>query len=373
MDVVVLGAGYAGLALVQRLETTLPDDVDITIVDERETHLVQHLIHRALRKPDLADQLEIPIETLCKRATYRQARVAGVDADDHRVHLEDGTLDFDVCAIGLGAQTAYADLPGVAEHATPFKRLHHVATVRERFQAVPADGQVVVGGAGLSGIQVAGELAELRDDRAADPSIVLLEREETVAPAFEPAFQDAVGGALLERGIDVRTGVAVERADGTAVRTSQGVIPYDQFVWTGGIRGPDALDGDRPAVRATLRLSERTFGLGDAVRVVDADGAPVQATAAAAIDQAETAATNIERLVAYRRDGGDGFEPRLQRYRQSRQIRVVTVGDATVATVGSRVLQGTPAKALKTAVGARHLGTVGEVRDALGYLSQELG
>ena len=162
MHVAVLGAGYAGIALARTLERTLPDDVAITVVDERETHLVQHLIHRIVRHPSLTEELTIPIADLLDRADHRQARVTDLDPDAGEATLEDGTLSYDVGAVCLGARTAYYGLPGVEDNATPLKRPRHVERIRANFLDVcDASGQAVVVGAGLSGIQVAGELTEL--------------------------------------------------------------------------------------------------------------------------------------------------------------------------------------------------------------------
>jgi NADH dehydrogenase len=383
MNVVVLGAGYAGVTLVRKLEQSLPADVEIRLVDERETHLVQHLLHRAVRDPSLGDRLTIPVAELCDRATVRQAHVTDVDPDRGRVELADGSLDYDVGAVCLGARTAFYDLPGVEEHALSLKRLSDAERIHAQFQPVREQGgRVVVGGAGLSGIQLAGELAEMagRDDGDGDdrtdadtPEILLVEQEETVAPSFPEPFQAAVAEELTSRGVELRTGASIQRVDETQVSLADGGhIAYDQLVWTGGITGPEPLSGSRPRVRGTLRLGQRTFGLGDAVQVIDANATAVPASAQTAISQAEIAATNVERLVDHERDES-GFEPRLSRYVYDPRGWVVTVGDGTVAQVGSRVLRGSAARALKTTIGARYLGNVGDIADAIEFVRGSIG
>ena len=178
MRVVVLGAGYAGLGLVRRLERRLPDDVELTLVDESPTHLVQHEVHRVIRRPSLADVVRVPLAAVLDRAELVVDRVQRVDREARTVHLEDGgSLEYDYAAVCLGAETAYHGLPGVREHGMPLKRVHHAEAIRSRFVDVcETGGTVVVGGAGLSGVQVAGELAALADERGADVSVVVLER-----------------------------------------------------------------------------------------------------------------------------------------------------------------------------------------------------
>ena len=373
MHVVVLGAGYAGLSLVRKLEGSLPPGVDITLVDERETHLVQHLVHRAIRKPAIEDELTIPIADVLARATHKQARVTGVDTDANVVDLEDGSIPYDICANCLGARTAFYGLPGVEEHATPLKRLDHARAIRERFESVrETGGRVIVAGAGLSGVQAAGELAEMARVAEAEPDVVLVEQREQIVPSFPDAFRNAVADELDARGVTVRTGREIQAVDEAVVTFNDGkTLAVDQLVWTGGITAQDAVE-ERPQVRATLRIGDDRFALGDAARVVDADGQAVPATAQTAVRQADVAATNIARLVGHRLDGAGGFEPRLERYRYTELGWLVSIGDGTVAQVGSRVVRGPAATALKTTVGAGYLTAVGAVEEAADYVHEKV-
>ena len=379
MNVAVFGAGYAGLALARRLERRLPPEAELVVVDEDDHHLVQHEIHRAVRRPGVADDLQIPLHEVFDRAEVRQARVTDVDsAAGVATFADGGTLEYDVGAVCLGAETAYYGLSGVEEHGHPLKRLEHAAAIREQFRNVvgAGEGSVVVGGAGLSGVQVAGELAALAREEGVEDSVevCLLEQEATVAPTFPEQFQTAVAEELAAQGVTVRTGTPVERADADAVHLADGsAVDADLLVWTGGIRGPAALGGERPVVQGGLRLSEETFVVGDAARVVDADGTAVPASAQAAVREAEAAADNVVRLVEHRLGGRDGFEPRLDRYRFDSLGWLVSVGDGAVAQVGSAVLTGPAAVALKSTVGAGYLTTVGSVRQAVELVREELG
>ncbi|MFC6975740.1 NAD(P)/FAD-dependent oxidoreductase [Halomicroarcula sp. GCM10025709] len=372
MRVAVLGAGYAGLTLARKLERTLPDDAELVVVDESDSHVVQHELHRVVRRPSLADEISVDLDAVLDCAV-RQASVTAVDPDAGTATLDgEETLSYDVGAVCLGARTAFYDLPGVRAHATPLKRLDHAREVREAFLAL-SGGRVVVGGAGLSGIQVAGELAALRDEEDADTEVLLLEQESEVAPTFPESFQSAVHEALLDAGVTVRTGDSVRQADEDTLTLASGeTIAYDQLVWTGGITGTEAMRDERPVVRADLRLGERTFAVGDAARVVDSDGEAVPASASAAIREARVAGSNIAALVDHLRDGRGGFEPRLTRYSFDVPGWLVSVGDDAVAKVGPTVLTGRPALALKTTVGAGYLGSVGAVENAVDLVREEL-
>jgi NADH dehydrogenase len=411
MRIAVLGAGYAGLTLARKLERTVPDDVEILVIERTGRHLVQHELHRVIRRPSLADDIVIELESVLDRATLRRAEVADVDPEAGVVALASGEeIPYDYAAVCLGAGTAFYDLPGVEEHATPLKTLDHADRIRADFldavdaldgedvnpedgkpeHAKPEDGKpenanpdddsgnarIVVGGAGLSGVQVAGELAALAGEQNLSEAVTvtLVEQLDSVAPAFPENFQTAVRDELEARGVEVRTNSPVARATADAVELESGrELAYDQFVWTGGIRGPAALDGERPSVQNTLRLGDGTFVVGDAAKVVDADGEPVPASAQAAVREARIVGENIAQLVEHEREGGGVFEPRLEPFAFDSPGWLVSVGDGAVAQLGPTVVTGTAAKALKTTVGAGYLSSVGALRNAADLVSEELG
>ena len=388
MRIAILGGGYAGVTLARRLERRLPDDVDSVLVDETGTHVIRHELHRLIRRPALEDDLEIPLRDILDRTTVRMGRVTDVDTDRNEVRLADGdAVTYDVGAVCLGAEPTFFGMDDVAEHATPMWKFGDALDVRADFYDVlDRGGTAVVGGAGLTGIQVAGELAAFAeeegtpvDDGDGDsdsegPRIVLLEQRPAVAPGFREDFQRAVRGTLEDYGVTIRTDTTVAGASAAAIETVDGEpIEYDQFVWAGGIRGPDALGGDRRTVRSDLRLDGDTFVLGDAAQVVDAEGRGVPASAQAAIREGRAVAANIERLVERADDPPGGFAPRLPPFTFEAAGWVVSVGDEAVAQVGPTVLTGPPAKAVKTTVGAGYRTTIGELREAAARVTEDFG
>ena len=379
MHVVVLGAGYAGLTLTRLLERDLPEEVDLTIVNDSPDHLIQHELHHVIRHPEVAADVTIPLTRVLERASVRVATVEEIDRDERLIRCSSGSLSYDICAICLGADTAFYGLEGVREHATPVKRLHHADRIREEFLDV-VDGtsgvsrgesaigsrepRVVVCGAGLSGIQVAGELAALARDEEAMVTITLLEQYHDVAPGFPENFRRAVRTELVDQGVEVRTDETVVRGDESFVHLDDGSrLRYDQLIWTGGIRGPDALENERPTVRSDLRLDDRTFVLGDAARVVDANGQAVPASAQSAVREARTVAENVSRIIDAELDGSV-FDPRMELFAFDSPGWLVSVGDSAVAQVGPSVVTGSSARALKTTVGVGYLSAVGDVEGA---------
>ena len=427
MQIVILGAGYAGVTLTRRLESMLPPDVDLVVVDESETHLVKHEVHRVIRRPAVADAIQVPLSELFERARVRTDRVAGLDRESRTVHLDSGEdLTYDYAAVCLGSVTADYGIPGVAEHGQPLLSVEDALEIRTAFHSAAGidasagstdDGRiaventnetspngrdrdtdgtavsvtvdagssetprtdardarvdVVVGGAGLSGVQTAGELAALAREAGVPADVTLLEQMDDIAPNFPANFRAAVRSELETRGVAVSTNTTVERAASDAIETDQGTFDADVFVWTGGITGTGAMSGDRPMVRDDLRLDDHTFVVGDAARAVDADGEPVPASASAAIREAGTVATNLVRLVEHERSNDGGFTPRMDPYRFDVPGWIVTVGDGTVAQLGPEIVTGSPARTMKAAVGAGHLSSVGAIQNAVDLAESEL-
>lgn len=379
MRIAVLGAGYAGLTIARRLERHGPDDLDLVVVDESDTHLVQHELHRLVRYPDLAETITLPLEELLTESTVRQARVTDVDVDAGVATIEpldrdvdEETLEYDVGAVCLGAETAFYGLEAVKEHAIPLKRLADARAIRDAAMAAPG-GQAVVGGGGLSGIQVAGELAALSDAAALDLDVTIVERGENVASGFDSSFQDAVRRELDARDVTVRTDSAVTGADEETVSLDDDSLAADLFVWTGGIRGPTALGGERRPVDPDLQVSDSTYVVGDAGTVLGANGEMAPASAQTALRQAVVAATNIRQRVDERADPADEQVNRPATYDAETLGWVVSIGDGAVAQVGPVVLSGDPARAAKAVIGAGHLGSVGAIGNAADLVAEELG
>ena len=409
MRVGVLGAGYAGLTVASRLERTLPDATELVVVDESRDHLVQHELHRLIRHPELADVITVAVDDILSDATIEQATVRDVETESAVVTLESGAqLEFDVLAVCLGAETEFYGLDGVETYATPLKRVDHATAIREDALDA-AGGDAVVGGGGLSGIQTAGELAELSAAEGLDLDVRVVEMADQLAPGFDETFAAAIRRELEARGVEIETGVAVESADESVVHLEDGrSLAADVFVWTGGIRGPAAVGGERLRAAGDLRVSERTFVVGDAGAVTDDAGTAVPASAQTAIREGSVAAKNILKLVegtesesgtvtipvtddgaetSSQTDNGAGKssqtetatgsdqakEKPLTQYSYSSPGWVVSIGDGAVAKVGPVVFSGEPAKATKAGIGAGHLGSVGAISKASRLVAEELG
>ena len=311
--VVVLGAGYAGAGAINKLEETLGDEADITWVSDNDYHLVLHEAHRCIRDPSVQDKVTIPVDEIKSPSTrFIEGRVSGLDCDDQSVELEDGsTVSYDYLLVTLGSQTAYYGIDGLEEHSLTLKSLDDALTIHDQVKeaargASPDDpAQVVIGGAGLSGIQSAGEIAEFRDMHHAPIDITLVEALDNVFPGMDPELQGALRKRLEERDIEISTNDPITEAEEGAIHFDSGdTLEHDVFVWTGGITGQDAIDGsgldnehNRVNAEATFETSDdRVFALGDSA-IVDQPNGPCPPTAEAAWEAAEVAGENVARAL----------------------------------------------------------------------------
>ena len=373
--VVVLGAGYAGAGAVTTLEDELAD-AEITWVSEHDYHLVLHEVHRVIRDPDAEDAITIPVEDIKSRDTaFVQGRVDGVDVEERTVTLDDGSeIEYDYLLIGLGSATAFYGIPGLAEHAHTLKSLGDARSIhddvrRAASEATPADPtRVVVGGAGISGIQIAGEIAEYRDIHDAPIEITLVEALEQIMPGRDADLQRRVRRMVEARGIEILTDDPITEATGDVVHfEGRDPVDHDVLVWAGGVTGQDALEGagvdanhNRVTADATFRTSDdRVFAVGDAA-AIEIDGTDVPPTAQAAWDAADVAAANVARAI-------EGRPLRTWSYED--KGTVLSVGEEAIAHDVMYFPLGTfdslPARFLKKAIGARWIASVTSVRRAL--------
>jgi len=224
--------------------------------------------------------------------------------------------------------------------------------------------QVIVGGAGLSGIQTCGEIAEFRDDHRAPIDIHLVEGLDEIFPGNDPELQGALRKRLEERDVNIKCGEFIGEVDEETVYIGdEEELDYDVLIWTGGITGRDAVrDVDLEKDERNHRLhsegdfqttNERVFAIGDCALIEQPGENPAPPTAEAAWTAAEVAGENIARAVR--------GQP-LKTWTHKDKGTVISVGDKAVAhdVIGMPIdtFSGLPAKLLKKAIAARWINDI---------------
>jgi NADH dehydrogenase len=373
-DVVVLGSGYAGTGAILSLQDELNGEAELTWVSEVDHHLVLHEAHRCIRDPAIQEKITFPSEEIADPdSRVVQGRVSDVDTDERTIELEDGSeLSYDYLVVGFGSQTAFFGIEGLEEHSLTLKSLDDTLEIheavknaaREASRSEPA--QVVVGGAGLSGIQSAGEIAKFRDTHRAPIDIHLVEGLDEVFPNNDPVVQAKLTNLLEERDINIMTGEFIGKVDEDTVYIGDDTeLDYDVLLWTGGITGQDAaaeteVEQDERSHRinasSTFQTSDdHTFALGDAALVEQPEDALAPPTAQAAWQAAEVVGKNVARAIR--------GQP-LVEWTHEDKGTLISVGDEAVAhnVVGLKnvveTFSGLPAELLKKTVAARWINQV---------------
>jgi NADH dehydrogenase len=372
-DVVVLGSGYAGTGAVMSLEDELNGEADVTWISDVPHHLVLHESHRCIRDPSVQDRITFDCEEVAGPATrFVQGRVEDVETDERTVHLKDGsTVDYDYLVVGFGSRTAFFGIDGLEEHSLTLKSLDDALEIHEEVKEAARQAsrndpaQVVVGGAGLSGIQSAGEIAEFRDRHRAPIDIHLVEGLDNVFPNNDPVVQAKLHNLLEDADVNIMTGEFIGEVDEDTVYVGDDTeLDYDVLLWTGGITGREAaertnLDQDERSHRIHAASDfqtddERVFALGDAA-LVDQGENPAPPTAQAAWQAAEAVGENVARAIR--------GQP-LEEWRYEDKGTLISVGDDAVAhnVMGikavSKTFGGPLAETLKKGVAARWINDV---------------
>ena len=328
--IVIIGGGFAGVSAARALRHA---PVRVTLVDRRIYNTFQPLLYQVatggLNPGDVTHFLR-SLRAQQPNLDVVHEHLMEIDTDARAVRLLDGQeLAYDYLLLANGVTTAYHGTPGAKENSfavysrsqaiairdTLFTRLERAAVRPDRDKGL----SVVVIGGGPTGVEMAGALAELRD-QGLEPAypelegdafrITLLQRSEILKP-FLPKLRTYAAAQLRRRDVTVRLGAGVEEVCPDSVRLSDGtVLPSDLTIWATGVAPHEEVrhwslpldEGDRIRVGADLQVEglPGVFAAGD-VAITPQD---LPQLAQPAIQGGAHVARQIQRLLA-----GEPTEP----------------------------------------------------------------
>jgi len=323
--VVIVGGGFAGLHAARELADA---PVDITIIDRRNHHLFQPLLYQVATASLNPSEIAAPIRRILRKQRNVEVvlgNVVEVDRPARKVVLTDGEVQYDHLILATGVTHSYFGNEQWAEHAPGLKTLTDALEMRrkifiafeaaEREQPGPERDSwmtFVIVGAGPTGVELAGALAEitrhtLRSDfRHIDPRsarVILVEGADCVLPAMRERLSVKARRQLLRLGVQVRTDARVTGIDATGVSMGDEHIVAHSVFWAAGVSAsPVAGTLNVPLDRAgrvevnrdlTIPGDDRVYVVGD-LASLEQDGSPIPGVAPAAMQQGRHAAENIK-------------------------------------------------------------------------------
>jgi NADH:ubiquinone reductase (H+-translocating) len=323
-QVIVVGAGFAGLAAVQELDRA---GAGVLLIDRNVYSTFQPLLYQVATGGLNAGDVSYPARAFTRRhhTRFRLGEVTGVDPAAREVTLADGArFGYDYLILATGVSAAYYGVTGAAEHSLGLytrrdavELRNHIMARLERLDVAGPGKEVnftVVGG-GATGVELAGALAELRStalDTAfpevnlASVHIRLVEQASALLLPFEPRLRDYARAELTARGVEVRLDEAIREVRSDRVVLASGEqLPSDVTIWAAGVAAPAAVAewglpqgrGGRILAGPDLRVpgQQRIFAVGD---LALAEEQPLPQLAQPALQTGKHAAQQITRLAA---------------------------------------------------------------------------
>jgi NADH dehydrogenase len=311
--VVVVGGGFGGLQAARHLATA---PVDLTIVDRRNFHLFQPLTYQVATGALSPGEVAYPLRAVFRRhrnVRVLMAEVTGFDLDARRVHLAEGSLPYDTLIVAGGSHYSYFGHDDWRRYAPEVKSLESALATRARVLRAFEDAEnepdldrrralltfVIVGG-GPTGVEMAGQIAELarstlrgqfRSIDSGQSRVLLIETLDRVLTAFPPSLSRKAARSLESLGASVLLEHTVVDMDAEAVTVaapdgSTERIPARNVIWAAGVQasslasklgelsGAEVDRAGRVTVEPDLTLPghPEVLALGDMVRVRSRDG-----------------------------------------------------------------------------------------------------
>ncbi|PHN04831.1 NAD(P)/FAD-dependent oxidoreductase [Flavilitoribacter nigricans] len=338
--VVIVGGGFAGLKLARKLSK---DNFQVVLFDKHNYHQFQPLFYQVATAGLEPSAIAFPLRKIFQSTKDLHVRIGNVDRvepEDKMIYTNLGSLSYDYLVLAIGADTNYFGNEQIRQHAIPMKSLPEALSLRNTLLAnyeaalneqdpevVQGLLNVVIVGAGPTGVELAGAIAEMRkfvlpkDYPELDFSqmkVFLLEGAPNVLPGYSDEASDKSREYLKELGVDVRLDTMVVDYDGETVQLKDGSsLSSHNVIWAAGVKAneipglPD--DAYGKARRLVVDRNNRVRGqkyifcLGDQA-YMETEKYPKghPQVAQVALQQADLLATNLPKLD--RGESGKEFE-----------------------------------------------------------------
>lgn len=282
--VVIIGCGFGGVSLVKELEKK---PFQVVMLDKRNYHTFQPLLYQVSTSGLEPDSIAYPIRKILKKnkdAYFRMAEVKQIDDKKQLVQTNIGDITYDYLVIATGSKTNFFGNKSVEENAIWIKTVPQALNLRslilENFEEATITDDpdrrkallnFVIAGAGPTGVELSGALAELRrnvipkDFQDIDPEdihIHLIEGLEKVLPPMSETSSANAQKYLEELGVEIHLNTFVDSYENQVVKTSNEELSFntETFIWSAGVTGA-AIEGlkNRALLEKANRYKVNTF------------------------------------------------------------------------------------------------------------------
>lgn len=386
--ILILGAGYGGLLTTLQLQKKLNyNEAEITLVNKHNYHYITTWLHEPAAGTASADHARVGLDQIIdmNKINFVKDTVQSIQPEERTVTLESGdVLSYDYLVIGLGSDPETFGIEGLKEYAFSIRSINAVRQIREHIEYMFAKYKnephrtdyltFVVGGAGFTGIEFSGELAdrvpELCEEFDVDPSLVKIyniEAAPTALPGFDPELVSYAVDVLTKKGVELLIGTAIKQCTPDGVLLADGQeIKSKTVVWAAGVRGNSIVEKSGfEVMRGRVKVDEylrapgydNVFVVGDCALIFNDEGRPYPPTAQIAVQEGEALGDNLAALIR-----GEVMKP----FKPALQGSLASLGRGEgIGMVGSKKLFGTSAALMKKASDLRYLYKIGGVGLAL--------
>ncbi len=229
---IILGGGYGGMMLLSRLISNLPYDIMIILIDKAPYHFLKTEYY-ALAAGTVSDEhIRIPFPKH-PQVSILNAEVEGINLSSHKVNLVNGeSIFYDNLVIGLGCEDNYHSIPGADEFTHSIQTRGRSQKTYTELNLLEEESKVAIIGGGLSGVELASEIAEARTDL----QVSLFDRGNTILSSYPPKVSNYVEKWFRERDVEVIKNSNITLIKEKTVYNNGEPNFFDCIVWTAGVK-----------------------------------------------------------------------------------------------------------------------------------------
>lgn len=330
--IVVIGGGFGGINLIKQI---VKEKVQVVLFDRHNYHTFQPLLYQVSTAGLEPDSIAYPLRKIFRSNTnfhFRLAEVENVDISEKRIFTSIGSLTYDYLVIATGSRTNFFGNKNIETKSMAMKTVPHALDIRslilqniERADISSNSEErkrylnFVIAGAGPTGVELAGALAEFRKGilkfdypnlDETEMQVHLIEGSDRVLAAMSKTASKKAQRSLEKLGVHIHLNTFVNDYDGTEVTTSTGdMYKTATFIWAAGVTGApvNGIDGESLIPKANryevdgfskIKGLERVYAIGDIALMRNErypNGHPM--VAQPAIQQGKTLGKNLKRLL----------------------------------------------------------------------------